>query len=164
MKAFFLGSLLAICATTTAQAQSFDASRQLNTFTTSDLKATLAELGATTQDRDGVPNITVKFSNGLTADALLMACQDQDTSTNCLGTSILVTFDTPANTTPAQIRDGIDEYNYRKNFGRAYLDPEGKVSIRLYLIADGGITMENYRRQIGLFADSAAELPDYVLN
>jgi hypothetical protein len=55
-------------------------------------------------------------------------------------------------------------YNYRKNFGRAYLAPDGRISVRLYLIADGGITMDHYRRQIGLCAISAQKLPGYVLN
>ena len=163
-KAIILGAMLAICASTAAHSQSFDASRQLEFFTTDALKATLAELGATTQDHEGVANITVTFSNGLKGDALLMACRVPETSTDCMGTSILVTYTTPDSATTAQIRDGIDEYNYRKNFGRAYLDPEGKVQVRFYVIADGGITMGNYRQQIRLFARSAADLPDYIMN
>ncbi len=162
MKAIILGTLLAVCASTAADAQSCNASTRIDTFTTSALRATLAELGATTEDRDGVQNMTVRFSNGLVADALLMACEDQATSTNCLGTSILASFATPKDATPEQVREGINEYNYRQNFGRAYVSPNGTIQVRLYVIADGGITMENYRQMIGLFARSAAKLPGYI--
>ena len=162
MKAFLLGLALASVSVTAANAQSFDASRQMESFTKGALKATLAELGAQVEEKADMPNMTVVFSNGLKGDALLMACSDAETLTRCLGTSILVTYETPDDATPAQVRDGINEYNYRQNFGRAYLDPEGKISIRLYLIADGGMTMENYRQNIGLFALAVAKLPDYV--
>tara|TARA_B100001179_G_C18576380_1_gene397726 strand:- start:659 stop:1153 length:495 start_codon:yes stop_codon:yes gene_type:complete len=164
MKVAALGALLAIGASTAANAQSFDPDRKLEVFTTSALKATLAELGAMTIDQPGKQNITVQFSNGLQADALLMACTDQSTSTGCRGTSILVNYTTPDDVTAEQVRSGINEYNYRQNFGRAYLDPNGKISVRFYLISDGGITMENYRQNIGLFEVSAAKLADYVYN
>lgn len=162
MKALVLGTVLAIGASTAAQAQSFDASRQMDVFSPSALKATLAELGATTADQDGKPNISVQFDNGLQADAVLLACKDQATSTGCLGTSILVTYQTPNHVTAQDIINGINEYNFRQNFGRAYLDPNGTISVRLYVIGDGGISMENYRQMIGLFARSAKKLPDYI--
>lgn len=164
MKVGIFGALLAIGASTTVHAQTFDPERELEVFTLSALKATLAQLGANTVDQEGKPNITVEFSNGLNADAVLMACEDQATSTGCLGTSILVTYSTPASVSADQVREGINEYNYRQNFGRAYLDPNGQISVRFYVIADGGLSMENYRQYIGLFANSAAKLPDYVLN
>ncbi|NCP18088.1 MAG: YbjN domain-containing protein [Erythrobacter sp.] len=162
MRAIFLGSALALCATTGAQAQSFAADRTLETFTPTALKATLAKIGAITQDQPDRPNITVTFENGLKADALLMACTDQETSTGCLGTSILVNYDTPTDVPMSQVLEGISEYNFRQNFGRAYIDPEGQISLRMYIIADGGITMENYMQQLGLFAASAAKFPGYV--
>ena len=156
--------LAAGLATTMAQAQTFQAERKLEQFSTGALKATLAELGATTTDQEGVPNIAVEFASGLKADALLMACQDEATSTGCLGTSILVTFARPEGTTGATIAAAINEYNYRQNFGRAYESPTGEISLRMYIIADGGITMENYRQQLGLFSISAAKFTEYVNN
>lgn len=157
-----LSLMLAAGMATIAQAQSYDAERELDYFTTGALKATLAELDASTSDREGVPNISVEFDNGLKADALLMACDDQDTATNCLGTSILATFARPENVTGAQIAAAINEYNFRQNFGRAYESPQGEISLRMYIIADGGITMDNYRSQIGLFAVSAERFAGYL--
>ena len=158
---------LAIAATllglgTMANAQGYDGNRKLDHFTRSAFMATLDRIGATYEETDGARNITIKFENGLVADGLLLACEDEPTSTNCLGTSILVTFDTPEDVTHAKVVDAINEYNYRQNFGRAYLDPDGVITIRMYMIADGGITMGNYRRQLSLFALSAAKLPGYV--
>ena len=40
--------------------------------------------------------------------------------------------------------------------------PDGQITLRMYIIADGGITMANYKRQLALFSLSAAKLPDYV--
>ncbi len=148
---------------TMASAQSYDGNRQLDHFTRSAFLATLGEIGATYEEIEGAPNIRIEFDNGLVADGLLMACEDQDTSTNCLGTSILVSFERPEGITDAQLADGINEYNYRQNFGRAYIDPDGEINLRMYMIADGRITMANYRNQLALFSASALKLPDYVL-
>ena len=157
-----LALMLAAGTATTAQAQSYDAERELDRFSRDALKATLAELGATATEREDMPNMAVEFDNGLKADALLMACEDQATSSNCLGTSILATFARPEGATGAQIAGAINEYNYRQNFGRAYESPQGEISLRMYIIADGGITMDNYRNQIGLFAVSAGKFVGYL--
>ena len=162
MKTSLLMAAMALGAGTMASAQSFDGSRTLDHFTRSALLATLDQIDATYEESEGSANITIEFSNGLVADGLLMACEDQDSSTSCLGTSILVSFETPEDKGEAEIVDAINEYNYRQNFGRAYIDPEGEITLRMYIIADGGITMENYRRQLSLFAYSAAKLPEYV--
>jgi len=159
-----LGLVMAAAGGTMAQAQTYDAERTLTYFTPAALKATLHELGATTADRDGVPNITVEFSNGLKADAVTLACSDIETSTDCLGTSILATFEQPEGANAEAIFQAINEYNYRQNFGRAYLGPDGAITLRMYIIADGGITMGNYRQQIGLFEKSAERFLQYLYN
>ncbi|MBB3032734.1 YbjN domain-containing protein [Alteriqipengyuania lutimaris] len=157
-----LALMFAAGSATMAQAQTYDADRQLDRFTRDAFKATLSELDATASDVDGEPNMSVEFANGLKADALLMACADQATSANCMGTSILATFTRPENATGAQIAAAINEYNYRQNFGRAYESPTGEISLRMYIIADGGITMENYGRQLGLFSASAERFIGYL--
>lgn len=162
MKTVLLGMALALGLGTTAQAQDFQPTRQLDHFTRSALKSTLEELGATYRERDDRPNITIEFDNSLKADALLMACDDQDTSTNCLGSSFLATFERPSGASDADIADAITEYNYRKNFGRAYVAPDGEITLRMYIIADGKITMENYRQQIGLWVYSAGDFASYL--
>ncbi len=58
--------------------------------------------------------------------------------------------------------DAINTYNRMENFGRAYLDEDGTISLRMYIIADGGITMENYRSQIALWVSSAEDFFGYL--
>ena len=159
MKTVILGAVLACGLVSAANAQ---AERPMTQFTRSALLSALSDIDAEVEEQSGKTNISVTFDNGLMADALLMACEDEQTSRNCLGTSILVTYQTPDDATPAKVREAINEYNYRQNFGRAYLDPDGTISLRMYIIADGGITMANYERQLALFSLSAAKLPDYV--
>lgn len=145
-----------------AQAQDFDPARQLDHFSRADFLATLDQIGAKHEIEEGAPNIIIEFDNGLKADGLLMACEDQDTSEKCLGTSLLSTFSAPEGGSEAEIAAAITEYNFRENFGRAYVDPNGEISLRTYIIADGKITMENYRRQITLFVNSATDFFDYL--
>lgn len=161
MKTVIMGAVLASGLVSAANAQ---AERPMTQFTRSALLSALSGIDAETEEQSGKPNISVTFDNGLMADALLMACDDQEKSLNCLGTSILVTYATPDDATPAQVREAINEYNYRQNFGRAYLAPDGQINLRMYIIADGGITEENYKRQLALFSLSAAKLPDYIYN
>lgn len=162
MKPMILGIALALGASSVASAQAYNPDRELGHFTRSALKATLAEMGATTTDRDGQPNITVEFANGVKADAVLMACDDPDTSNNCLATSILATFSPPSDGNNATVREAINRYNQTQNFGRAYLSDTGTITLRTYIIADGGVSMSNYRSQMLLFAVSAKKFSEYL--
>ena len=141
MKAFVLGAVLACGMVSGANAQANSSDRPMTQFTRSALLSALSGIDAETEEQSGKPNISVTFDNGLMGDALLMACEDQQTSRNCLGTSILVTYETPDDATPAKVREAINEYNYRQNFGRAYLDPDGQITLRMYIIADGSRTL-----------------------
>lgn len=147
---------------TTANAQTYDENRRLDHFTRSAFMATLDRIGATYEENEGTRNITITFKNGMIADGLLLACEDETTSTDCLGTSILVTFDRPDDVTDPQLLIAINKYNYRQNFGRAYIGPDDTITIRMYIIADGGITMGNYAAQLSLFSVSAAKLANYA--
>ena len=162
MRNVLLVAAMALGMGTAANAQSFDANRQLDRFTRSAFLATLDQLGATHEESEDAPNISIEFANGLIADGLLMACKDQDTSTDCLGTSMLATFSRPDGASDADIFAAVNKYNYLKNFGRAYVAPDGEISLRMYIIADGKITMENYRRQIQLWAGSVEDFSGYL--
>ena len=157
MRNVLLVAAMALGMGTVANAQSFDANRQLDRFTRSAFLATLDQLGATHEESEDAPNISIEFANGL-----LMACKDQDTSTDCLGTSMLATFSRPDGASDADIFAAVNKYNYLKNFGRAYVAPDGEISLRMYIIADGKITMENYRRQIQLWAGSVEDFSGYL--
>ncbi len=144
---------------TAAQAQS---AQTLSHFSRADFERALTEAGATITSAAGSERIDFTFEGGVTADALLLACEDEATRTRCLGSSMLATFEADPGTTPGQLMEAINKYNYNENFGRAYVDNEGTISVRMYIIADGGITRENYRRQIGLWFASVVDFFGYL--
>jgi hypothetical protein len=143
-----------------AQAQSPD---MLQVFTRADFEQALRDAGASiTSTERSNPRIKFTFEGDVQADALLLACEDEATQTNCYGSSILATFAPDDSATPEQIANAINTYNNNENFGRAYLDNEGTVSVRMYIISDGGITRANYSRQIGLWFASVVAFFDYL--
>lgn len=142
--------------TTTAQAQS------LQHFTRADFERALVDAGATITTKDPKSErIDFEFEGGVIADALLLACEDNVAKTKCLGSSMLATFE-PEGKTREQVIEAINTYNYKENFGRAYLDEDGTISVRMYIIADGGITRANYSSQIGLWFASVSDFFGYL--
>ena len=145
---------------TAAQAQS---AQTLSHFTRADFERALTEAGATITTTDPKSDrIDFTFEGGVTADALLLACEDDAAKTRCLGSSMLATFEADTGTTPEQVMEAVNKYNYNENFGRAYVDPDGVISVRMYIIADGGITRENYTSQIGLWFASVVDFFGYL--
>ena len=142
-----------------ASAQS---NQQIKTFDREDLQRALESIGATWEDAGDNRTINVTFESTLRANAAVMACDDDATEKNCYGTSILAIFDPEPGTTPEEIAAAVNEYNYNQNFGRAYIDPEGDISVRMYIISDGGITRENYRLQIELWSISLEYFTTYL--
>lgn len=142
--------------TTSAQAQS------IQHFTRADFERALVEAGATITTTDPkAERIDFEFDGGVIADALLLACEDNVAKTKCLGSSMLATFE-PEGRTPEQVVAAINTYNYKENFGRAYLDEDGTISVRMYIISDGGITRANYSTQIGLWFASVSDFFGYL--
>lgn len=142
--------------TTGAHAQSLDY------FSRADFERALVDAGATITTEDPkAERIDFTFEGGVVADALLLACEDNVAKTKCRGSSMLATFE-PEERTPEQVREAINTYNYKKNFGRAYLDENGTISLRMYIISDGGITRANYSTQIGLWFSSVSDFFGYL--
>ncbi|WP_285709603.1 YbjN domain-containing protein [Erythrobacter oryzae] len=152
-----LAAAAALAFTTTgAQAQS------IQHFTRADFERALVEAGATITTQDPkAERIDFEFDGGVVADALLLACEDNAAKTKCLGSSMLATFEAE-DRTREQIIEAINTYNYKENFGRAYLDEDGTISVRMYIIADGGITRANYASQIGLWFASVSDFFGYL--
>ncbi len=149
-----------LTASAPAQAQS---TQTLEQFTRADFERALREAGATIAPPDQPSeHIEFNFADGVLADGLLLACEDEAKKKKCLGSSLLATFIPADGATPEQVQEAINTYNYRENFGRAYLDEEGTVSVRMYIIADGGITRENYARQIGQWFNSVIDFFGYL--
>lgn len=136
-------------------------SETLDTFARADLVAALEANEATYEELADSRSINVTFASGVFANAVLLACTDDALEFECYGTSILATFNREGRS-DAEVAEAINTYNYRENFGRAYVDPDGAISVRLYIISDGGITRENYRRQIELWENSLNDFFDYL--
>lgn len=134
----------------------------IEVFTRADLHAALDANEATYEANEDGRTIDVTFKNTLRANAAIMACDEGDDEANCYATSILATFGMPEGATPETITEAINTYNYRENFGRAYVSPNGRISVRIYIISDGGIKRENYRRQIELWSTSLEYFVQYL--
>ena len=133
----------------------------LESFSRADLIAALEANEATYEELADSRSINVTFATGIYANALLLECTDDALEFECVGTSLLATFN-GEDRSEEQIAAAINTYNHRQNFGRAYVDPDGTVSVRLYIIADGGISRENYRRQIELWENSLNDFFGYL--
>lgn len=143
----------------TAQAQG---SGTIQVFSRADFERALTALNAQFEKGDGERNIDITFEGPIMADGLLLACEDDESEKNCYGTSLLATFEEPEGATRASLLEAINTYNYNQNFGRAYLDPDGTISVRMYIISDGGITRENYETQISLWSMSLESFFGYL--
>lgn len=156
MRWMILAAAAALALSTSAQAQS------LQHFTRADFERALGEAGATITTNDPKSDrIDFEFDGGVIADALLLACEDDGTKTKCLGSSMLATFE-PEGKSREEVIEAINTYNYNENFGRAYLASDGTISVRMYIIADGGITRENYASQIRLWFGSVSDFFGYL--
>jgi hypothetical protein len=144
-----------------AQAQE-QGSETIKVFTSADFERALKNLEATFEKSDEYRNIDITFAGSILADGLLMACEEEESEKNCYGTSILATFEDPPGADRTKILEAINTYNYSENFGRAYIDPEGVISVRMYIISDGGITRDNYEAQIDLWVGSLNSFFDYL--
>lgn len=140
------------------QAQS---AQTLQHFTRADFERALRDAGANITTGEDPQRINFTSEGDVAADALLLAC-DEGTQNNCLGSSMLATFTADEGTTADQVMAAINAYNYNENFGRAYVDEEGTISVRMYIISDGGITRENYSSQIGLWFGSVVDFFGYL--
>ena len=134
----------------------------IEVFTRDELHAALDYNGATYAPNEDGRTVDVTFDNSIKANAAVMACDDEATETNCYATSILSTFSAPEGKSAEDIETAINSFNYRKNFGRAYLDPNGTVAVRIYIISDGGIKPVNYATQIGLWAMTLEDFVGYL--
>ncbi len=155
---------IAWAATPLANAQAQQANETIEVFTEEDLRRALDTIQASYEPSSNNRTINVKFASGLHANAELTACTDKEKFVDCHATSILAAFAVPEGSTSETIAKAITQYNYRENFGRAYISPQGKISARIYIISDGGITPENYARQIRLWEASLSDFSKYLFN
>lgn len=147
-----------------ASAQAQQVEQTMEVFTQEDLHRALDANKATYQPSSDNRSMSIIFPSGMRANAALIASADKEEFVDCHTTSILTTFRAPEQSAPEAIGKAITQYNYLENFGRAYLSPKGNISARIYIISDGGITPENYARQIGLWEASLRDFSKYLYN
>ncbi|PLK24999.1 hypothetical protein C0V72_03045 [Porphyrobacter sp. TH134] len=137
--------------------------RALDHFTRADLEQALRAAGATIAPTQAQgQRIVFTFSEKVTAEAMLMSCEDEQREVKCLGSALLASFAADENRTTEQSINAINLYNYNENFGRAAMGPDGVISVQMYIIADGGITPANYSRQMELWFTSATNFYNYL--
>ena len=142
-----LGFAIATLPTQEVAAQDFSASRVIDSFDIGKLRAVVAELDATIVEKpEGGYRIT--FSNGTVSSVKFTAC----TNDICLGTHLTATFAKPSDKSVSQTEQIVRDYNRNKRILTVYNLEEGRSQADLYIIADGGITMQNYLRQLSLYA------------
>ncbi|ABC63484.1 YbjN domain-containing protein [Erythrobacter litoralis] len=147
----------ATMAFTPATAQSFSASRTLNSFDYDTLRATVTEIGGTIEpgQNDG---FLIKFPNGTAATATFTACA----TGKCLGTNISARFGKPSDKTDSQVAELVRDYNRRWSAGKSYLTDDGRAVVQAYMIADGGISMENYRMQLVVYSQMLKKMRETI--
>lgn len=147
----------ATMAVSPAHAQDFSASRIIDGFDYDTLRAVILEMGATIEpgQNDGY---LIKFANGTAATASFTVCS----TGKCLGTNISARFGKPSDKTDAEIEELVVDYNRRWNAGKSYLTDDGRPVVQAYMIADGGLTMENYRMQLAVYASMLQKMRETV--
>lgn len=166
MGRFFFTSVLTgaalTCATlpVAATAQDFSAGRIIDHFNHGTLVAVVTELGGTVEEspNDGW---LIRFPNGTAATANFTVCADE-TEQDCLGTSISGRFAKPTGMSDAEIEALVTDYNARWSAGKSYLTEDGRPVVQAYIIADGGITMENYRMQLSVYGDMLQKMSETI--
>lgn len=141
-----------------ASAQSFSASRTISSFDLATLRAVVEQSGGTVETKADDDGFLIKFSNGTAATATFTACS----TGRCLGTNISARFGKPSDKSDAQVAELVDDYNRRWSAGKSYLTDDGRPVVQAYMIADGGITMENYRMQLVVYASMLQKMRETI--
>lgn len=166
MGRFFFTGTLAVAVLTSAavpsaaSAQDFSAGRIIDRFNHDTLVTVVTEMGGTVEEspNDGW---LIRFPNGTAATANFTVCDDE-TEQSCLGTSIAGRFAKPTDMSDAEIAALVTDYNARWSAGKSYMTEDGRPVVQTYIIADGGITMENYRMQLVVYADMLQKMSDTI--
>lgn len=155
--ALAVGTVTAAATPAPANAQSFSASRIIDHFDLETLRATVIELGGTIEDspNDGY---LIKFPNGTAATANFTACA----TGQCLGTNISARFGKPSDKSDSEVERLVVDYNRRWSAGKSYLTDDGRAVVQAYMIADGGITMENYRMQLVVYSQMLQKMRETI--
>lgn len=100
--------------TAPAGAQSFSASRVINSFNYDLLRSVVLDMGGTIEPGQN-NGYLIKFANGTAATANFTACA----TGTCMGTNISARFGKPSDKTDAQVAELVRDYNRRWSAGKS---------------------------------------------
>lgn len=151
---------MALSAPIPAQAQQFSATRIISQFNYPTLRAVVIEMGGTIKEGNN-GGWLISFSNGTAATAYFTVCEDDDES-SCLGTNLLARFGKPSDKSVTETNALVEDFNKRFNAAKAFPLEDGRSAVQAYIIADGGLTMENYRMQLTVYADLLKKMRETI--
>lgn len=153
-------SLTMVAAPAPAQAETFSASKIIKHFNYDILVAVATEMGATVKSspNDGW---LITFSNGTAATVNFTVCRG-DGESNCLGTNIAGRYAKPTDMTDAEVEALVVDFNRRWSAGKSFMSDDGRPVVQAYMIADGGITMENYRQQLFVYSQMLEKMSEVL--
>lgn len=125
----------------------------LPAFSYQTVEAVLTQIGATFERRGTAerPALAVTFPNNRRAAILFGSCERQ----GCKAISIQAVWTRPANLPAERVATGIQTFNQRYAFSRAFLTQDGRPALQRYLTADYGFIRGNLAVNLLVFANQA---------
>lgn len=155
MRHLILSALLAVCTTaaavtpTSANAQSYSASKLIYNFDIGTLRAVVSDMGGSVRTKDN-GDYEIQFANGTVSGVEFTVCG----SGKCFGTHLKATFGKPSDKSVAETERLVEQFNKDIRTVKSYSTGEGRSTVSMYIISDGGLTMENYRMQLAVMEDA----------
>jgi hypothetical protein len=138
-------------------------SQVLPTFNYATVESVLNAIGARHQ-RSGTqarPVIIATFPNGRRAALEMISCEREGAA--CRALSIQSTWDRPANVPVERLAQGIQQFNQRYAFSKAYLTQDGRPALQRYLTADYGVIRGDLAVNLLVFANQAERFRAEIL-
>jgi len=135
----------------------------LPTFNYATVESVLTQIGARFERRGaaGGPALNITFPNNRRAAILFGNCERQGAA--CKAISIQAIWPRPAGPAAARLVQGIQGFNQRYAFSRAYLLADGRPALQRYLTADYGFIRGNLVVNLLVFANQAERFAAEVL-
>ena len=135
----------------------------LPTFNYATVESVLSAIGARSERRGSAdrPALAVTFANNRRAAILFGSCERQGEA--CKAISIQAVWTRPANMPADRLAAGIQRFNQRYAFARAFLTGDGRPALQRYLTADYGFIRGNLAVNLLVFANQSERFAAEVL-
>jgi hypothetical protein len=136
----------------------------LPTFNYATVEAVLTSIRAGHQRQSSDPArplIVAAFPNGKRAVISLLSCTPNGAACKALG--IQASWNVPAGVPPTVLAQGVERFNQRYSFSKAYVSATGRPALQRYLTADYGFVRGNLAVNFLVFADQEERFMAEVL-